>query len=171
MSKATANKRFFDASYDGTMYRHTYRLDPRLLIGGIMIALISPPLLWLTWPAPTTWIVPVLSAVLIGIAFLSRRRFTASPREFSLSWSFGPLGWATRLAAGEVEPFVSRGRRDTYRVLLRGGRTTLDPWIEAGDRAEADAWASFLRDVSGGIPARLPDDAAASTSLGVENKG
>jgi hypothetical protein len=161
MNERTERRRFFEASYDGATYTHTYRLDPRPLIGGIMLALISPPLLWLTWPVATTWAIPALGAAMIGLAFCSRRRFTASAQEFALSRSIGPWSWTTRWNAREVEPVYSRGRRDTYRVLLRRSRRTFDPWIEAGGRAEAEAWVNFLRDVSRGAASRLPESQAA----------
>jgi hypothetical protein len=170
MSERTFKRRYFEASYDGFIYTHRYSVDPRPLIGGVMITLVSPPLLWLTWPAVTTWVIPVLGVALVGLAFCLRHRFTASAEAFVLSWSLGPLRWTRQCASREVEPMAARGRKDTYRVLLRTSWRTFDPWIEASSRAEAEAWVSFLSDVSRGIPARWPKEETPWPLRGTENR-
>lgn len=153
--------KWFSVDYDGTTYRQVYRLDPRLLIPGIMLTLLTVPLVVWTWPVLTPLLIAGLGLLLIVLAVMTRHVLVVSPHGYRLRWSIGPVGWTTVADSNEVEPFVKRGSKGTYAVLLRRGWRTLHPWIEAGSRREGEAWCAFFRSVSAGKPATVPDSDAA----------
>jgi energy-coupling factor transporter transmembrane protein EcfT len=152
------HRKCFSQEYDGVSYRQIYRLDPRLLIPGTMLILLSVPLLIWTWPIVTPLAITVIGVALAACAFLKRHYFSVSPNEYVVSWSIGPIGWTTTAGADEIEPILAGGRRGTYSVLLRRGLRTLDPLIHTGSRREGKAWCKFLKQVSAGESAIMPDE-------------
>jgi hypothetical protein len=149
-------RRFFNATYDGTEYRQEYRIDPRMLIPGILVTVISIPLLALTWPQPMTFAVAGIGLALAGLSFAKRNRFSVSKQGYHFSWSIGPIGWTVNADSDDVTAVLSRGGHGTYCITLRYGWRRFDPLIETASRREAEAWLEFLRCVSHGIPAAVP---------------
>lgn len=153
--------RSFAAEYDGTVYQQEYRIDPRMLVPGIMLAVSSLPLIVLTWPMPAAFAVTGIGIVLGLLGFAKRLRVVVSPQGYSISWSLPPFGRTCRFTPDEAEPILVSGRHGTYRVLLRTNRRQFELLIEAGSRREGDAWIEFLRCVSHGAPATIPSADAA----------
>jgi hypothetical protein len=156
-----ARSLFFEAEYDGTTYRQEFRLDPRMLVPGIMLAVFSLPLIVLTWPMPAAFAVTGIGIVLAALSFAKRHRVVVSPEGYCISWSLPPIGRSHRFDPDDAELILVSGRHGTYRVWLRRGWRRFELLIEAGSRREGDAWIEFLRRVSHGAPAELPktDDA------------
>jgi energy-coupling factor transporter transmembrane protein EcfT len=146
---------FFESSYDGVTYRQTHRLDPRLFILGIVLTVLSVPLILWTWPALTTFGVTAIGVALVSAGFVKRHHFSVSPEGYFISWSVGPAHWSTKAAPDEVTPMLSSGRAP-YTVLLRCGWQTLDPLIEVACKREGEAWLAFLLEVSSGVPSAIP---------------
>jgi hypothetical protein len=149
-------RRFFEATYDGTEYRQEYRIDPRMLIPGILVTVISIPLVALTWPQPMAFGVAGIGLALVGVSFATRDRFSVSKQGYHFSWSIGPIGRKVNAGPDDVAAVLSGGGHGTYRITLRCGWRRFDPLIEAASRREAEAWLEFLRCVSHGIPAAVP---------------
>ena len=104
----------FSQEYDGTTYRQVYRLDLRLLIPGVILTVISVPLLFWTWPIVSPVAVIAIGLALAVCAFFKRHRFSVSPDGYTLSWSIGPIVWTTTADSDEVEPILAGGRHGTY---------------------------------------------------------
>ena len=148
---------FFECQYDGITYRQTHRLDPRLLIPGIMVTVLSVPLILWTWPAPMTFGVSAVGLALVVISFAKRHHFSVSRDGYCISWTLGPMRWSTKAASDKATPELSRGRAP-YQVVLKCSGRTLDPLIQAATREEGDAWLAFLADVSHGVRSMVPKE-------------
>lgn len=146
---------FYDAEYDGTLYRQVYRLDPRLLVPGIMLTIFSVPLIIQIWPEAKAWAMTGIGVVLSALSFAKRHHFSVSTKGYSISWSLGPFGWTYHFGPDEAEPILVSGKRG-HRVWLRSGWQRFELFIEAASRREGEAWIEFLRRVSHGAPAEFP---------------
>lgn len=153
----------FRSQYDGRVYQQASSLDPRLLIPGVMIVVISVPLLLLTWPIVTPLMVTCIGVTLVCLGFAKRNRFTVSPDGYCFSWSLGPLGWTVRVGAHDTTPILAAGRLGTYQIKFRRGLRKFDPFIEAASRHEAEAWRAFFINVTQGASAVVPKKDAAWT--------
>ena len=150
------NSHFFQTFFDGTTYRQVYRLDPRLLIPGLMVTAVSVPLMIVTWPVRLAWLIPALGLALTGAAFLKRHELEVTPSGYRIRWSLGPFGWTSRISPDEAIFTLVGGGDGHYSVLICRGTRTFEPLVYAAKRCEAEQWINFLRRVAAGQPAEPP---------------
>jgi hypothetical protein len=149
-------KRLHFQKYDGVTFRQVYRLDVRLLVPGIMLIMVSIPLVIWTWPILQPLLVTGIGGLLVALAFAKRMTLEVSPAGYVSSWSIGPVGWTMRGAADEVRPYASRGRHGVYSIWLKWGLRSIETFIRAQTHQQAQQWCVFLCNVSRGEPAQIP---------------
>lgn len=142
--------------FDGVVYRRTMAVDPRFLVPGLMLLLVSVPVVVMTWPIRLGWSVPGVAVLLVVVGLVKRQYFEVSKGMYRIGWALGPVRWVKELPSGSVSWILITDA--TCTLLMRARFRKFDPLMETDGRAEGEAWVAFFKSVAAGEGGRLPGE-------------